>query len=85
MTTLTLHALDESLAKTLVNRAKQNGKSLNETAKELLTSALGLSPAKRIDRHEEFARFSGILSDKDARSIQEGMADFSKIDRELWK
>lgn len=85
MNTLTLHALDESLAKQLKAQAKAENKSLNQTAKELLAAALGLAPARRPNRLEEFAPLCGCWTEKEAKRFDEHVACFSEIDKELWK
>lgn len=85
MNTLTLHALDESLAKQLKACAKAENKSLNQTAKELLAAALGLAPAKRPNRLDEFAPLCGRWTEKEARRFDADVACFSEIDKELWK
>lgn len=85
MNTLTLHALDDALAKQLKACAKAENKSLNQTAKQLLSAALGVAPARRPNRLQEFAPLCGAWTEKDARRFDEDVACFSEIDKELWK
>lgn len=85
MNTLTLHALDSTLADQLKARAKSEKKSLNQTAKELLASALGITPAKQKSRHHEFASLCGVWTAKDAKQFESSVACFSEIDAALWK
>ncbi|MFZ4394941.1 MAG: hypothetical protein ACOYOU_04860 [Kiritimatiellia bacterium] len=84
MNTLTLHALDEALAKQLKAHARAEHKSLNQAAKELLAAALGLAPARRPNRREEFAPLCGCWTEKEARRFDEDVACFSEIDKDLW-
>ena len=85
MNTLTLHALDNTLAERLKAHAKREKKSLNQTAKELLTSALGITAVKQKSRHDEFAPLCGAWSEKDAKQFDADVACFSEIEEGLWK
>jgi plasmid stability protein len=78
MNTFTLHALDSTLANQLKARAKSEKKSLNRTAKELLSSALGINPAKQQSRHHEFAALSGVWTEKEAKQFDLSVAGFSE-------
>ncbi len=49
---LTLHALDPDLSRRLSSYAKKEKKSLNQSAKELLASALGIVRRKNATDHE---------------------------------
>ncbi len=86
MAALTLHAMDVELADALRRRAAELGESLNQTAKELLSVALGLSGEQ--NRPEPgFLRFAGRLSTEDAEEMRQFVedADFSKVNLEDWK
>ncbi len=85
MNAITLHSLDEPLAKRLKATAERQGKSLNQTAKDLLAAALGLSNAPRRSAHNGLGKFCGTLSDEDANRIRETLHDFDRIDEEMWK
>ena len=85
MNTLTLHALDHTLAERLKAQAKREKKSLNQTAKELLTSALGITVEKPNSHHDEFAPLCGVWTEKDAKQFDADVACFSDIEAGLWK
>jgi hypothetical protein len=85
MNTFTLHALDSTLEAQLKARAKSEKKSLNQTAKELLASALGITPSKQKTRRHEFESLCGVWKEKDARQFDASVACFSEIDEALWK
>ena len=85
MNTLTLHALDSTLADQLKARAKAEKKSLNQTAKELLASALGITPSKQKSRHHEFATLCGVWTEQEAKQFDASVACLSEIDEALWK
>ena len=85
MNTLTLHALDNTLAERLKAHAKREKKSLNQMAKELLSSALGITGTKHKSRHDEFAPLCGVWAEKDAKRFEADVACFSEIEEALWK
>ena len=85
MTAITLHAIDDTLARRLQTTARREGKSLNQMAKELLASALGVAPARKPRVRNDLGRFCGVLSDADAKAIRANRADFERIDEEMWK
>ena len=80
MNAITLHALDEPLAKRLRITAEREGKSLNQTAKGLLAAALGLASAPRRRVRNGLGRFCGTLADEDANRIRATLRDFDRID-----
>lgn len=83
-TTLTLHSMEEPLAKRLRARAKREGKSLNQMAKELLSSALGLSGAPAEEHDNGIMAFCGILKEGKEEMLK-ALEDFERIDPEDWK
>lgn len=86
MSALTLHSMDDNLVLALHRHAAELGTSLNQAAKALLASALGLVATEKRDA-PGFMKFAGTVSSKDAeamRSFVDG-ADFSKVLAEDWK
>ena len=85
MTSLTLHAIDDTLADALRRHAAETGTSLNRSAKALLARALGVeSPAARPD--PSFMRFAGRLSPAGAAKLRAAVetAGFSRVDPADW-
>ena len=86
MSALTLHAMDDSLAFALRTHAAELGVSINQAAKSLLASALGLT-AKRKKASPGFLKYAGGLSHDEAselRAFVDGAA-FSRIDKSDWE
>jgi len=75
------HALSDRLK----TRAKREKKSLNQTAKELLSFSLGITAAKPKSRHDEFAPLCGSWTEKDTKRFEADVACFSEIEGALWK
>ena len=86
MGALTLHSMDDNLVLALHRHAAELGTSLNQAAKTLLSSALGLV-ATGERKPPGFMKFAGTISSKDAESMMSFVdeADFSKVSAEDWK
>ena len=80
--TLTIHDLAAPTAERLATYASREGKSLNQSVKDLLASALGVTARSRVTFDNGLARFRGSVAPKDAdlllRFVEQ--ADFSQID-----
>lgn len=86
MSALTLHSMDDNLVLALHRHAAELGTSLNQAAKALLSSALGLV-ATGERKSPGFMKFAGSISSKDGESMMSFVdeADFSKVSAEDWK
>ena len=86
MASITLHNLDETLYKTIKQKAKLAGTSLNKTIKEILTNALGLSDSKtqQLLKKEALMDLFGVWSDTEYKKFIENLKDFSVIDKQEW-
>jgi len=88
MSSLTLHSLDNVLATRLRRYAAKHKRSLNQSAKELLASALGIGhPTQKVknDHCAEFEALSGVWTRKNVRDFEKATAAFSEIEESLWK
>jgi len=85
MTTLTVHALDATLSHKLKSYAAEQQKSLNQSVKELLAVALGITAPRKKDHRDEFIDLCGVWSDKEVREFQKNTACFSEIEEGMWK
>ena len=84
MNSMSLHGVDERLAKSLRDVARQEGTSINQAAKRLLQQALGLDGTAR-DRRSDFADLFGAWSAKDLAEFQRATSDLRKVDKEDWR
>ena len=83
---LTLHALDPALSKGLAAYARRERKSMNQSAKELLSSALGLSGRKPVTNHDaDLAQLFGCIDDETWKKAKTVLKDFEHVDEEDWK
>ena len=80
--------MDNVLATRLRRYAAKHNRSLNQSAKELLATALGIGRAthkERNDHRAEFEALSGAWTRKDVRDFEKATAAFSEIEESLWK
>jgi plasmid stability protein len=82
---LTLHTLDETLSRSLSAYARLHHKSLNQSAKELLASALGIDAPRRTDHSADLERFFGAWDDETANRLRKNLESFEKINEDTWK
>ena len=83
MSTITIHA-EDYIAVALREHAERLGKSINMAAKEILSSALGLS-SRPSRKQPSFLKCRGILPKSSADELRAAQASFSTIDEEMWK
>lgn len=82
MKSITIHNLDDTLAKLLRERADQNDTSLNQTIKKLLQQSLGIS---KQPKKQDFSEFSGVWSQEEFDEFEHSIKDFERIDSRDWR
>ena len=85
MKSITIHGLDETVARMIETRAKADGQSLNKTIKDLLDQSLGIKPAARNRHAEDFSEFLGVWGKKDQDEFEKAARTFRTIDDEDWR
>lgn len=85
MKSLTIHGLDETVARMIENKARAEGQSLNKTIKNLLEESLGIRPAAGNRYAEDFAEFLGAWKKSDLKEFEEVTRDIRTIDEEDWR
>ena len=85
MKSITIHGLDESLDRSIRERARKKGLSINKTLKEILSQAFGNSNSICRDRREEFRDLSGVWSVKDVSEFKENLKECESIDMSDWQ
>ena len=81
---ITIHGLDDSVARLIEAHAKAKGWSLNKTIKALLEEALELKPQPKDKNRKDFAEFFGLWTKSDLRDFEQGTTDLRKIDEKDW-
>ena len=85
MNTLTIHALETAVEKRVRAKARRDGKSLNQTLKELLAASVGAGLSPAANHRADFAEFCGIWTTQDASDFEAGTADLEKVDKADWQ
>ena len=85
MSTITIRGIDETTAKTLKERAKKEGISVNAVLLKTLKESLGLEKKKRMVVHTDLDHLAGTWSEKDFSEFQKKIADFETVDKKMWK
>ncbi len=84
MKSITIHKLDPDLAKSLEERAKREGASLNRTIKSILRSALGLNKPAPIDHRNDFKDLFGTWSKEEGKAFDARTSGTRQINPSEW-
>lgn len=84
MKSISVHGVDKETEKTIKERAKNEGKSVNKVMKELVAQSLGLT-ARPPDNRAEFADLCGVWTEEQASEFMELIADFEVVDAKDWR
>ena len=82
---MTIRGLDDLTIKTLKEKAKQEGTSVNAALVKLVQEELGLKKKRRTVVHNDLDHLAGTWNDKDYKEFMKRVEDFEKIDKHLWK
>jgi plasmid stability protein len=85
MKSITIHNLDDELARLIRHEADKKGTSLNKTIKQLLRQALGISNDSTANAQNEFADLFGTWSGEDLKSFDAATQSFGEIDKSDWE
>lgn len=85
MAVMTIRGLEDSVVQTLKEKAKQEGTSVNSVLVEIIKEQLGLKKKPRTVIHHDLDKLAGTWGKKDYLEFQKNVADFEKIDEEMWK
>ncbi|MBT3295172.1 MAG: hypothetical protein HN919_18825 [Verrucomicrobia bacterium] len=85
MSTLTIHALDAVVEKRIRNKAKREGRSLNQTLKELLAVSVGVGQSAVADHRADFSEFCGIWSAQESHEFKAATSDLEVVDQDDWQ
>jgi len=85
MGTMTIRGLDDLTTKTLKERAKKEGTSINTALLKLIKEELGLHKKKRTVVYDDLDHLAGTWSEKDFKEFLKKIEDFEKIDDKMWK
>ena len=85
MKSITIHGIDDPLAKLIKSKAQSEGLSVNKTVKKLLEESLGVKPRKKGINRSDFEEFCGIWSESERTEFEEKTTEFRNVDDEDWQ
>lgn len=85
MKMITLRNLPASLDRTIRQRAKKNGVSVNKVIISLLQDRLGESELRPVRRYHDLDGLAGSWSKQEAEVFEKTLAQQRAIDPEMWK
>ena len=86
MKSISIHGIDTETERTIKERAKAGGKSVNRVVKELIADSLGLGgPAKGPDNREAFADLCGSWTKEEAEGFLRSIGDLETVDPKDWR
>jgi len=85
MSTMTLRGLDETISGALREKARREDTSVNAVVLSILKTSLGLEKKKRSAIHTDLDHLAGTWSKEDAAEFAGVVAEFGRVDEEMWK
>ena len=82
---ITIHGLDDAVARLIEARASSQGKSLNQIIKGLLEEALGVKPRDPAGHARDFEEFLGVWTRADTAAFEAATRDFRRVEPGEWK
>jgi plasmid stability protein len=85
MKAVTLRNLPPKLDRTIRERAKKKGVSVNKVVIGLLQDHLGESERKTVRRYHDLDELAGSWSEEEAEAFERALAKQRGIDLEMWR
>ncbi len=85
MKSMTIHGIDDQLAKLIKSKAQSEGLSINKTIKKMLEVSLGVKPLEERKNMDVFREFYGLWTKADQNEFEEQTADTRTIDSKDWQ
>jgi plasmid stability protein len=84
MTTMTLRGIDDTLAKSLKELARNEGVSLNALVLRIIREATGSEKRKRTILHHDLDCLAGTWSAEDEEAFRSVTTTLEAVDADLW-
>jgi plasmid stability protein len=85
MKAVTLRNLPPSLDRTIRQRAKKKGVSINKVVISLLQEHLGESEKRPVRRYHDLDELAGSWNTQETEAFEQALAEQRSIDPEMWK
>jgi len=85
MKSITIHGIDDPLAKLIKSKAQSEGLSINKTVKKLLEESLGVKPRNKGINRSDFEEFFGIWSESERIEFEDRTDELRNVNYEDWQ
>ena len=85
MKSITIHGIDDPLAKLIKSKAQSEGLSINKTVKKLLEESLGVKPRNKGINRSDFEEFFGIWSESERIEFENRTDELRNVNYEDWQ
>lgn len=86
MKSISVHGIDKETERTIKERAKAGGMSVNKVVKELIANSLGFgNRGSGPDKREEFADLCGAWTNEEAEGFLRSIGDLKTVDPRDWR
>jgi hypothetical protein len=85
MTSIHVRKVDDNLLARLKQEARQQKLSVNTLVLVLLRYGLGMERRRKLPVYHDLDQFIGTWGADDLKEFKKNMADFEKIDEDLWR
>jgi len=85
MKSITIHGIDDPLAKLIKSKAQSEGLSINKTVKKLLEESLGVKPRNKGINRSDFEEFFGIWSESERNEFEDRTDELRNVNYEDWQ
>ena len=85
MKSITIHGIDDPLAKLIKSKAQSEGLSINKTVKKLLEESLGVKPRNKGKNRSDFEEFFGIWSESERIEFEDRTDELRNVNDEDWQ
>jgi hypothetical protein len=85
MKSITIHGIDDPLAKLIKSKAQSEGLSINKTVKKLLEESLGVKPCNKGINRSDFEEFFGIWSESERIEFEDRTDELRNVNYEDWQ
>ncbi len=85
MKSITIHGIDDPLAKLIKSKAQSEGLSINKTVKKLLEESLGVKPRNKGINRSDFEEFFGIWSESERIEFEDRTDELRNVNNEDWQ
>ncbi len=79
---MTLRRIPDVVGKKLRDKSRRSGRSMNQTAIELLEQALGVRASE--GKKRDLSPFAGAWQEEEYREFEHHASQFGNVDAEVW-